>query len=233
MRVLGPDAVLSVFRWDLIYLAGELAADERPEVQALAPPIQAALVDLRAHRGDLEAKEDSEVLALAVLHRRDRTRDGILVKLGGVARATDKAVNATLFAKLPPTGVAKLGYDAETAEIDRIAGELANVDAAHPLRVAYLPLLSDAQAQFVKAKQSSDASALALTLARTEMERLKLSLDQLRLATHGQLLVLLKDKVEADSFFRPVSLVPGAQQLAPIDVPKIIPGVPNVPVSIG
>jgi hypothetical protein len=232
MRVLGPDTALWVFRWDLIYLAGELAADKRQQVAALAPPVQAAVGELRVRRGDLEEKEDAEILALAILHRRDRTRDGIVIELGGVARATDKVVNATLFDGRSPAGVARLGYDAETREIERISGELTKLDDQHPLKLTYLPKLDDAQGDFVKAKASSDASALDVTLARSEMTRFKLSLDHLRLATHGQLVALLKDKAEADSFFRPSAAVPGEQDLAPVDVPKVQPGVPARPIAI-
>ena len=232
MRVLGSSATFAMFRWDLVYLGGELLADERAEVQALAPPVQAALVELRARREGFEQTEDEEVLATARLHRRDRRRDALLVIIGGTARATDKELNGTLFGKRPPTDIAKLGYDAETREIDRITGELSKLDAQHPIRAAYLTLLTADQAEFVKAKADSDTAALAMALARSEMDRFKLRLDQLRLATHGQLVTLLKDKVEADTFYRPASVTPGEQLVAPVDAPKVKPGVPLRPLSI-
>lgn len=233
MRVLGLGATLSVFRWDLIYLAGELAAAERLEVQALAPAVREALSDLRVRRDGFEEKEDEEVLAQGVLHRRDRRRDGLLVVLGGTTRVGDKVLNKTLFGKLAPSDIARLGYDAETLEINRILGELQNLEPLHPVRAAYLGKLGDTQAQFVAAKASSDAVSLAMTLARSEMERFKLSLDQLRVATHGQLLAILRDKAEAASYFRPAALVPGDGPTAPVSVPKVTPDVPRLPVSIG
>ncbi|MFT3770930.1 MAG: hypothetical protein QM820_36385 [Minicystis sp.] len=214
MRVLGPRTSLAVFRLDLVYLGGELAADDRPAIQALAGPVQAAVVDLRARRTMLEGAEDAAVLALAHLHKRDRTRDVLLVTLGGVARATDKAAYASLFPKLGPSETAKLGVDAESTEVARILGSLAALEPAHPLRVAYEAPLMLAEAAVKPAKAGAEDAGVQLALLRAEVGRFKLSLDQLRVATHGQILAVVKDKTEADSFFRPASITPAEDEPA-------------------
>lgn len=208
MRVLGARTSLAVFRWDLIYLAAELAADDRPDVAALAAPVQGAIGQIAVHRASLEAAEDEVIVALAKLHKRDRRRDLLLIALGGVARVVDKAAYASMFGKRSPTETAKLGIDAESAEVKRILGELSALDPAHQIRTAYELPLSTAEQGLLDAKKISDSAVTALALARSGVERFKLSLDQLRLTKHGELLALLKDRGEVEGFFRPVNVTP-------------------------
>ncbi|APR77179.1 Hypothetical protein A7982_02526 [Minicystis rosea] len=214
---------------DLVYLGGELAADDRPAIQALAAPIEAAVVDLRARRASLEAAEDAAVLALARLHKRDHARDVLVVALGGVARATDKEAYGALFPKLGPSETSKLGIEAESLEITRILRTLGALDAEHPLRAAYEQPLAQAQVAIAPVKSGSDAANLELTLARAEIGRFKLALDQLRVATHGQILAIVKDKGEASSFFRPATIT-AAEDAAP-ETPSA--AAPKSPASIG
>ncbi|UQA55740.1 hypothetical protein [Polyangium aurulentum] len=214
MRLLGPSGSLPSFRWDLIYLAAQLSTDERPGIADLASPIQSALDQLDAERAAFEDDEDQAVIATALLHKRDRKRDRVVVELGGVARATAREVYAGLFPKHNPSQTAKLGFDAESMEIVRILGELGSLHADHPLRGAYEKDLQGAQVQLEQAKAKADQADTALALRRTHIERFKLKLDQLRLETHGKLLVLLKDKAEAESFFRPTTAAPSEEKPA-------------------
>ncbi len=208
MRMLGTKTSLQSFRWDLIYLQAQLLADDRPGVSALATPIQASLAGLTAQRTALEAAEDQVIAASALLGKRDRRRDVVVIEAGGVARATDKDIYKTLFPKYNPSATAKLGIDAESAELSRILGELAKLPVDHPLRAAYEAALGATEAAVKAASAQSNAAGTALALQRSEIERTKLEVDKKRLETHGQLLVLLKDKDEADSFFRPTTAAP-------------------------
>jgi hypothetical protein len=60
-------------------------------------------------------------------------------------------------------------------------------------------------------KLDSDAET-TLALERSETLRFKMALDEDRLATHGQLVVLLKSTAEADAFFRPTKSAPGKEE---------------------
>lgn len=214
MRLLGPSSSLSSFRWDLVYLLAQLTTDERAGVADLAQPIQSALDQLAAERAAFEEDEDEAVIATALLNKRDRKRDRLVVELGGVARATAREVYAGLFPKHNPSQTAKLGFDAESVEIVRILGELGSLDADHPLRGAYETNLQGAQAELDQAKTKSDEAGSTLALRRTHVERFKMKLDQLRLETHARLIVLLKDKAEAESFFRPTNVAPSEDKPA-------------------
>src|SRR5262249_14211959 len=143
MRVFGPRTSMSVFRWDLVYLAAQLVSDDRPGVAALAPPIQSALASIAAERASMEQAEDGSLVAIAQVRKRDKKRDALLVTLGGVARATDKPVYGTLFPTRSPAIIARLGVDAESAEVERILGELSVLPMSHPLRLAYEKDLDD------------------------------------------------------------------------------------------
>lgn len=229
MRLLGPSTSLAAFRWDLLFLLAQLASDERPDIAALAQPVQDALEKLAKERAAFMEAEDASVIATAILHKRDSKRDRLLVKLGGVARATAREVYAQLFPRRNPTRTAKLGIDAESAEINRILGELATLAADHPLRVAYEKDLGGAQAALVVAKGQADKAETTLALRRSQVERCKLELDKIRLETHGKLLSFFKDKVEADAFFRPTTAAPGDKP-APVEAaPK--PPAPEQPAA--
>lgn len=226
MRMLGAKASLPIFRWDLVYLCAQLLGDERADVKALASPIQACLTKLCSGRAALEQSEDAAIVANALVNKRDKRRDALLIEAGGVARATDKAVYATLFPKLSPSAMARLGFAAESAEISRILGELAKLAANHPVRVAYEQELSDAEKGLKDAGEQSDEAVTALALQRSEIDRLKLEMDQLRLKTHGQLVALLADKSEAESFYRPTMSAPGQEKIVVEEAPAAPPAPP-------
>ena len=228
MRMLGTKTSLSTFRWDLVYLSAQLTADQRPGVAALAGPVQTLLTKLKTERDALEQAEDAVIVASALLNKKDQHRDGVLVEAGGVARASDKAVYTTLFPKLNPSGTARLGVDAESAEVSRILGELAKLPVDHLLRTAYEPELIAAEAAVKAADAQSDEAVTALALQRSQLDRFKLEVDQARLSTHGQLVTLLKDKAEADAFYRPVSSMP-ADEAKPDATPPTTPASPSVP----
>ena len=223
MRMLGIKASVATFRWDLIYLIAQLTADDRPGVSDIAPMVSARLALLIEERGALEQAEDASIIASALLNKRDRRRDTMLVEMGGVVRALDKAVYATLFANKSPSLVAKLSVDDESAEIRRILGEIGKLPADHILRQEYEVELADAEAAVKTAGAQSDEAVTGLALQRSQLGRFKLSTDQLRLEVHGQLLALLKDKAEAEAFFRPTTAAPGAEEPAPPQDPTAPP----------
>lgn len=215
MRMLGHKAGVSTFRWDLVYLKAQLLADERAEVKALATPVQGLLTTIRTRRDALEDAEDAVIVAAALLQRKDKGRDGLVVEAGGVARAVDKASYAILFPKLNPSATARLPIDEESAEMSRILGEMANLPPDHPVRQAYEQELTAAEAAVKAADAQSDAAVTELALQRSQLDRFKLEMDQARLAIHGQLLTLLKNKAEADGFFRPTTNPPSPASPSP------------------
>ncbi|MEO5731218.1 MAG: hypothetical protein ABI134_05385, partial [Byssovorax sp.] len=137
MRLLGHKASLASFRWDLIYLIAQLLGDERPGVSALAPAVQQCLKQLEDGRAIYEQAEDAVVVASALLDKRDRRRDKVLIAAGGVARSTDIDIYRTLFPTLNPSLTADLGIAAESAAVDRILRELGKLPADNLLRVLY------------------------------------------------------------------------------------------------
>ncbi len=228
MRMLGTKTSLQSFRWDLIYLLAQLLGDKRPGVSALAPPIQASLATLTTERGTLEGAEDQAIVAAALLNKSDKHRDDLLIEAGGVARATDKAVYDTLFSKQNPSATARLGIDAESAEVSRILGELAKLPASHPIRATYEADLTDTEVAVKAASNQSNSARTALALQRSQIERTKLEVDKTRLETHGQLLALLKNKDEADSFFRPTTAAP-EEAIPPAKPEPVSPPAPPAP----
>ena len=215
MRMLGDKTSLQSFRWDLVYLIAQLLADKRPGVSALAAALQAAVNKLATERAAFEQVEDQSIVATALLNKSDKRRDDLLVATGGMARSSDRAVYETLFGKLSPSATGKLGLAAESMEISRIVGELAKLPADHPVRITYEAALNDAEVALKAASSQSDSAETALALQRSQIGRLKVELDQRRLETHGQLVALLKDKAEADSFFRATTAAP--EDTAPVD----------------
>jgi hypothetical protein len=209
MRMLGVKASLATFRWDLVYLLARLTADDRAEVVALAPAVQAMRDELAAQRAAQEGAEDAMILASALVGKHDERRDSIVKILGGVARATDKGAYAVLFPKISPSATARLPIDEESAEIARILGELGKAPDDSPLRAAYLGPLTQAEADLKAADQQADGAATALALERSQTARTKLAIDKGRLEIHGKLVVLLKDKDAVEAFFRPTSRAPG------------------------
>lgn len=229
MRMLGVKASLSTFRWDLIYLLAQLTSDSRPGVNALAAGVQVLLGKVASERAVLEQAEDALIVAQAMVNKRDKHRDGVLIEAGGVARALDKALYGTLFPKQSPSATARLGIDEESAEVSRILGELGKMPVDHPVRSAYLQEMTEAEAGVKAADGQSDQAVTALALQRSQLDRFKLEADQGRLAVHGQLVSLLKDKAEAEAFFRPTSSSPAdeAPTNTPAPAPAAIPAVPS------
>lgn len=211
MRLLGHSATLSAFRWDLVHLRAQLLSDARPGVSDLAPLVEDFIKQITVERAAFEQAEDEWIVKNALLLKTDKHRDGVLIQAGGVARATDKELYATLFPTYNPSQTARLGVAAESAEIKRILGEMAKLPVDHPVRVAYEKELSDAEAGVVAADKQSEEAVTALALQRSQIDRFKLKVDQARLTVHGNLLVLLKSKAEADAFFRTTSSAPGEE----------------------
>jgi len=54
---------------DRLDLGAEIAADDRPGVAVLAPPIQAAVTQIGVHRGEVEAAEDDALIAIGCVIR--------------------------------------------------------------------------------------------------------------------------------------------------------------------
>lgn len=215
MRLLGVDSTLATFRWDLLYLLAQLSSDERPGVADLAAPIESAVNAVEARRAALEQSQAAVVIASAMMAKRDKKRDRVITKMGGVARATEREIYERFFPKLNPSQTAKLGIDAESVEVARILGEMKTLDTTHPLRLAYEANLTSTQEALALTKKSADEAEVNLTLERSQVARSKQEWDKLRLETHGKLVALLADKGEADAFFRPAANVPGEKNDAP------------------
>lgn len=205
MRSFGANRSLGTFRWDLLYLFSQLSTDERPGIADLATPIEAGMNDLETRRVALDHAHAAAIKAAALVAKRDKKRDRLILELGGITRATGRNTYKQLFPKLNPSETAKLGIDAESAEVTRILGEMKTLDPAHPLRKGYETTLADAQADLSQAKTMADDADIALKLERSQVHRCKVDLDKLRVETHGKLVALLADKNEADAFFRPAA----------------------------
>lgn len=203
MRLLGNDSSLGIFRWDFVYLLAQLTTDERPGISALAGPIESAMNDVESRRVGLDQAQSTAVMTSALVAKRDKGRDRLLIKMGGVTRATDRDVYERLFPKLNPSQTTKLGIDAESTEVNRILAEIKGLETTHPVRTSYESALTDAQAALDLAKSQANAAELALTLERSHVTRSKQEWDKLRLETHGKLVAMLGDKAEAEAFFRP------------------------------
>lgn len=206
MKLLGTASSLAAFRWDLLYLCSQLTADDRTGVVALAPAVETGMNDLEARQFAYEQARTATIKAMALVAKRDKNRDRLILELGGVARATGRDTYTQLFPKHSPSVTAKLGMDAESEEVERIVGELGALGATHPLRLKYEKALSDAQTDFLVSRGQLASAEVALKLERSQVQRCKADLDKLRLETHGKLLVLLADKSDADSFYRPTSV---------------------------
>ena len=210
MRFLGPKSPLSMFRWDLIYLyAGLNAEEERPDILALAPCVLDLFNQLQAERAAFEEAENMLVVALALRARRDRKVDAKTVALGGVARATDKAVYGRLFSTASPTEVTKMALDRQLQENKRIAKELSALPVDHPHRAQYAEGLDADIEALEKADAAVDDAEVSLSLARSKVRQVKLHIDKQRLDVHAKLLQILADKKAADSYFRPGASAPG------------------------
>ena len=122
--------------------------------------------------------------------------------------------------------------DKESAEVRRILGEFAALPVDHPLRVTYEKPLAMSEELVVAANKQSDEAATQLALQRAQTERFKLSVDKGRLSVHGSLVVLTKDKDEAESFFRPTATAPGDtgdESGTPAVVAPAVPAAPPGP----
>jgi len=209
MRLLGTKSPLAAFRWDLLYLIAQIVSDDRPGVTDLAPPLQSLLAQLDVERAAHEQAEGAVIVAGALLAKKDQRRDKALVAAGGVARATDGDIYNLLFPRLSPSATARLSIEEESTEVARILGELAALPPDSLLRTLYEKELIETEALVKSASAHSDETITTFALRRSQLERFKLKIDQQRLTTHGQLLVLLKNKVEVDAFYRPTTTPPG------------------------
>lgn len=210
MRFLGPKSTLATFRWDLIYLFASLNAEEENlEIKSLAPLVLDLFHHLQTERAAFEEAENMLVVAFALRSRRDRKVDAKTLAIGGVARATDKAVYGRLFPTANPTQVTKMALDRQLQENKRIAKELGDLPVDHPLRAQYAVGLDEDIAALEKADETVDEAEVSLALARSKVRQMKLHIDKQRLDVHAKLLQLLGDKKAADSFFRPSATTPG------------------------
>jgi len=108
-----------------------------------------------------------------------------------------------------------MALEEEVVETDRILAELAEEPAEHPIRKEYEPAITGALDAVRTSMKSAQDADTALVLARSRLERFKLKVDKARLETHGKLVVLLKDRKEADAFFRSTSSAPGSNEKEP------------------
>ncbi len=201
MRLLGH-ASLSAFRLDLVYLRASLLADDRPEIQALVPEVDAVIARLASERTELEAAEDASVVMSARRSRSDDVLDRKIVSFGGQIRAVDKRLYGALFPRLSPAQVARAAVDREIAEVERILGEIARLGEDHPVQVEHEASLREALTALRAALAASDEVDVGLALARSKVDQFRAEADRVRVAVHGKLQGLLASKAEADEFFR-------------------------------
>lgn len=212
MRLLGKKVTVPTTRWDLVYLDGSLVADDRPEVNAIAPVVTDLLKEVRAERDSLEKAEDVVVLAKARRRRRDQAVDRIVIRLGGVTRATDKALYQQLFRRRSPSEIGKLSLAEQVVENERIVAELATLSASHPVRVEFEKPLAQALSALRTAMKDFEVAEVQLAVARTRLDQLRVKVDKVRVEAHGKLLTLLGSRKEAESFFRPEKYGPSEKE---------------------
>lgn len=224
MRMLG-DASIQSYRWDVVYLYGALLSDPRPEVKALAPLAAAMLDEIRSERDNYERAEEADVVASAVRGRADFSLDRTIITFGGVARVIAEAVYKRFFGRLSPSRVAKLALDDEVLECKRILGEFDATPADEPLRVAHEASIREGLAQLELAMTAEDNTDVALTVARSRLRTFKERVDAQRLSLYAEILRLVGDKDDADSFFRPTTAAPeGGDKPPPAPVnPPVTP----------
>jgi hypothetical protein len=201
MRLLGPSS-LTVYRLDLVFLRASLRADERPEIAALAPEVEALLERLREERAAIEAAQEASVVMSAELGRRDDALDRRVVTFGGQVRAVNRALYDVLFPRLSPTRTAHVALAKESAEIERILGELERVPPEDPVRTAHEAPLRAALDALSAARAQSDEVDVALVLARSRLNQFRAEADRARVRVHGELQSRLGSRTEADAFFR-------------------------------
>jgi hypothetical protein len=209
MKQLGTDASLTSIRLDLVFLHASLLSDEQPEVQVLATPIGALIEQLRTERDVYERAQDAAVVTTARQGRRDATLDRLVVTFGGVARSVSPRLYDVFFAALSPSGVARAKTSREIAEVQRILGELARLDASDPLKTYEAPLRS-ALAALQASDTASEQTDTALALARSRLVQFKLRVDRVRVETHGKLQVVHGDRKLAGEYFRSSTREPEA-----------------------
>jgi hypothetical protein len=212
MQSFGPKTALPTFRYDINYLYAGLLSDNRPEVNALAPPIGDLLVEIRDERALFEQAEDKAVVTGAKRGRKDRNVDARVVMLGGVARVVDKDLYGRLFATQAPSDINKLALEKQILENKRLIGELGALPADHPVRVGYEAALSGDLTELQSAITDENNADVELKLARSRMRQFKVKLDTARIMTHGKLQTILGSRKEADSFFRRTTAAPGEKE---------------------
>ncbi|MBL8679539.1 MAG: hypothetical protein JNK05_10255 [Myxococcales bacterium] len=222
MKQLGTDASLTTIRLDLVFLHASLLSDERPEVQALATPIGVLIEQLRTERDVYERAQDAAVVTTARQGRRDATLDRLVVTFGGVARSVSPRLYDVFFAALSPSGVARAKTSREIAEVQRILGELARLDASDPLKAYEAPLRS-ALSALQASDTASEQTDTALALARSRLVQFKLRVDRVRVETHGKLQVVHGDRKLASEYFRSTTRTPEEDEDEPTPTPTPAP----------
>lgn len=230
MKLLGTSATVATIRYDLVYLHASLLSDDDPAVQALAVPIDQRVTALRDERDVYERAEDAVVVLAARRSKRDTALDTCVVTFGGVARAMNKGLYRTFFPTLSPSQTARQKLSREVSEVKRILGELARLPATHALRVSYEAQMRALVEALEAAMRQSEEVDVALALARSRLDQFKLRVDELRVETHGRLLVILKDKDAADVYFRPTTRSPEDAEAEEVAAPAT-PDSPAAPVA--
>lgn len=200
MKLLGPNAPLRRHEQDLLYAGASSKAHTDPRVQAIGDALLSEHKRLRALRYDYEDAEDGVILAEALISARDDQRDKTLVSMGQFADALGGPDRAKLF-KLPPSSLAKLGYQAESAAIRDVLTKLAQYPTDHPLTLAYTQRLSDEQAAFDTATAAQDEAAQRMSAVRFTILNAKLDNDAFRERQLG-LLIALIGRAAADDIFK-------------------------------
>jgi len=200
MQLLGPDAPLRRHEQDLLYAGAACKAHNDQSVQAIGDALLTEHKRLRDLRYDYENAEDGVIIAEALISARDDQRDKTLVSMGQFADALGGPDRAKLF-KLPPSRLAQLGYQAESAAIRDVLTKLAQYPTDHPLSLAYTQRLSNEQAAFDEAAATQDEAAQRMTAVRFTILNAKLDNDAFRERQLG-LLISLIGRAKANDLFK-------------------------------
>jgi hypothetical protein len=201
MQPLGPKASLRRHEQDLLYAGAACQAHDHKEVNAVGDALLTEHKRLRALRHEYEDAEDGITIAEALRSARDSRRDKTLISMGQFADALGGPDRAKLF-KLPPSRLAQLGYQAESAAIREILIKLAQYPADHPLRLAYQQRLSDEQAAFEQAASIHDEAEQRMVAVRFSVLNAKLENDTFRERQFGLLITLIGRAAASDVFKR-------------------------------
>lgn len=208
MRLLGQRATLDTIRFDLVFLLASISTDDRAGINSLAPEVDALIARFRNERAAMEAAQEAAVIATARRGRADDSVDRRVLTMGGVVRATNKALYDRLFPRLSPAKTTRLALAKEVEEVKRLEGELEKLDAADRMRAEYAEPLKGARLALEKAMHEADDVDVSLALARSALNTFKHDVDAARVRIHGKLQIVTGKTQEADEFFRAQTSTP-------------------------